>query len=567
MLGPRHPERPDTAAPANPSGPTRTFLRTVHRPADIYFRRMDTPASRKRKDTATPATLNKPVVALAIVPLNRSLTVTARKAYNVMLHIAQREGDTGDAGFSAPLNAILRGFGSGNNIATDAKRYIDQMMSTKIEWRPLSEGEQWLLPLDEPGASSAAPVPAAAGGSAAPRLDGPTEELRSFHMLSEVRLYKRAGENWVTWFYPPTIKEQMLGPHRWARLELEVIARLSTYTAVALYEICARYRDNPGGVTSRHPWDWWVQVLRGSEGSKQREWRKFKNEFVNPAIREINAVSDIEVELAEYKQGRAIADVQFAVRKKPAQAMPNKPEPPDVTCLLRAARLGVRETEAEALVERFGEGPMAAALDAMERFVEANAGKPIVNKAAYLKAILVSQDKERRPDDRTAPPSRAAVEADRAAAQRPGPALPPAGPQAREPQPVRQVLEQLAATAAAAGRPPADVGPGPAGAEPGAPTPRLTTEADEQQARVLQQVRRRFELLPPAEQSAWVARLAAHAAGSGSATPNVMRRLQAGQWQSPLVTAMLMRYYAEQTLGSGWARLDAAQIGASAATA
>ena len=74
-------------------------------------------------------------------------------------------------------------------------------------------------------------------------------------------------------------------------------------------------------------------------------------------------------------------------------------------------------------------------------------------------------------------------------------------------------------------------------------------------------------LLPPAEQSAWVARLAAHAAGSGSATPNVMRRLQAGQWQSPLVTAMLMRYYAEQTLGSGWARLDAAQIGTSAATA
>lgn len=518
---------------------------------------MDTPASRKRKDTATPATLNKPVVALAIVPLNRSLTVTARKAYNVMLHIAQREGDTGDAGFSAPLNAILRGFGSGNNIATDAKRYIDQMMSTKIEWRPLSEGEQWLLPLDEPAGAPAGSPPSSPG---APRLDGPTEELRSFHMLSEVRLYKRAGENWVTWFYPPTIKEQMLGPHRWARLELEVIARLSTYTAVALYEICARYRDNPGGVTSRHPWDWWVQVLRGSEGSKQREWRKFKNEFVNPAIREINAVSDIEVELAEYKQGRAIADVQFAVRKKPAQAMPNKPEPPDVTSLLRAARLGVRETEAEALVERFGEGPMAAALDAMERFVEANAGKPIVNKAAYLKAILVSQDKERRADDR-APAAKAAASGPERAAAALGAAPSPASVPAAGPQPVRQVLEQLAATA---GRP---AGEGTGAAEPAPSTPRLTTEADDQQARVLQQVRRRFELLPPPEQAAWVARLAAHAAGSGSATPNVMRRLQAGQWQSPLVTAMLMRYYAEQTLGGNWSRLDPAQIGTAPALA
>jgi hypothetical protein len=347
---------------------------------------MDAPAQRKRKDATAPATLNKPVVALAIVPLNRSLTVTARKAYNVMLHIAQREGDTGEAGFSAPLNAILRGFGSGNNIATDAKRYIDQMMSTKIEWRPLSEGEQWLLPLE-----------------AAAQLEGPTDELRSFNMLSEVRLYKRGGENWVTWFYPPTIKEQMLGPHRWARLELEVIARLSTYAAVALYEICARYRDNPGGVTSRHPWDWWVQVLKGSEGSKQREWRKFKNEFVNPAIREISEVSDIEIELLEYKQGRAIADIQFAVRKKPATAIPNKPEPPDITHLLRAARLGVREADAEALAERFGEHALGAALAAMERYVEANAHKPIVNKAAYLKAILASQDGERAPGARPAP--------------------------------------------------------------------------------------------------------------------------------------------------------------------
>ena len=115
---------------------------------------METPGA-KRKREGLPATLNKPVSALAIVPLNSSITVTARKAYNVMLHLAQREGDTGDAGFSAPLNAILRGFGVGNNVATDAKRYIDQMTSTKIEWRPLTDGDQWLLPLD--GDSSSPP--------------------------------------------------------------------------------------------------------------------------------------------------------------------------------------------------------------------------------------------------------------------------------------------------------------------------------------------------------------------------------------------------------------------------
>ena len=86
--------------------------------------------------------LHKSVIALAIVPTNRSLTVTGRKAYSVMLHLAQMQAAAGtesaDGGFAAPLNSILRGFGATNSISSDAKKYIDQMVSTKVEWRPLS---------------------------------------------------------------------------------------------------------------------------------------------------------------------------------------------------------------------------------------------------------------------------------------------------------------------------------------------------------------------------------------------------------------------------------------------
>ncbi|MBT9596672.1 MAG: RepB family plasmid replication initiator protein [Vitreoscilla sp.] len=449
---------------------------------------MDSSILRKTRDLPS-TTLNKPVAALAIVPLNKSLTVTARKAYNVMLHIAQREGDTGDSGFSAPLNAILRGFGVGNNISTDAKRYIDQMASTKIEWRPLSHGEQWQVNRAGQGTQQAV----------LPELEPelPEDELRIFHMLAEVRLYKKGGENWVTWFYPPTIKEQILGPHRWARLELEVIARLSTYTSVALYEICARYRDNPGGVTSRHPWQWWIPVLRGSEGSKQREWRKFKNEFVNPAIREINEVSDIEIELIEFKQGRAVSDVQFTVRKKPANALLKRPEPPDITNLLHAARLGIRDADAQALIDRHGEAAMAAGLAAMERYLGGATAKPIMNKAAYLKTILAGQ---------------------------PLTPLEPAPAQASTPM---------------------------------ASTPRLTTDDDERQARALAAVRPEFEALGPAQQAEWVQRMRAHLVGRGGISPAIIRRLDAGQWQSPLVVAMMMRFYAEQTFGPNWVQRQA----------
>jgi hypothetical protein len=446
---------------------------------------MPKPLTPHKKD-APAGMLNKPVAALAIVPLNKSLTVTARKAYNVMLHIAQRQGaqgDGGSAGFSAPLNAILRGFGAGSNVAVDAKRYIDQMMSTKIEWRPLSRGEQWSLP-----SADAASVPAAEADPV-----GAGDELRMFNMLSEVRLYKKNGENWVTWFYPPTIQQQMLGPNRWARLELETIARLGTYTAVALYEICARYRDNPGGVTARQHWSWWVAVLKGSELARQREWRKFKNEFVSPAIRDINEVSDLEIELLEYKEGRAVAEVQFAVRRKQGpEAAPRAELPADVTQVARALALGLRESDIDAFMERYGEAAVARALDAMQRYVGGAASKPIVNKAAYLKTILAGLENEARGSTAHAP-------------------LPSVSP-----------------------------------ASPARPRPVPAAAGQELQAQALAQARQAFEALPESEQAAWMEKLRAHVVAAGTATPTLVRRLDARQWQSPLVMASMVRFYMEQ---------------------
>jgi hypothetical protein len=57
-------------------------------------------------------TLTKSVHALAIEPLNQALTVTGRKAYNVMLFIAQRTVPDKDGWYSSPVSAILKGYGS-----------------------------------------------------------------------------------------------------------------------------------------------------------------------------------------------------------------------------------------------------------------------------------------------------------------------------------------------------------------------------------------------------------------------------------------------------------------------
>ena len=109
-------------------------------------------------------------------------------------------------------------------------------------------------------------------------------------VLAEVRIYKRAGENWVTWYYPPSIREELVSPSRWAQVDFAVLRQLTTYCAVALYEICTRYKDV--GQTARQPWRWWQPVLTGNPPSDKLarlEYRIFKRDTLKPAIAEIGA--------------------------------------------------------------------------------------------------------------------------------------------------------------------------------------------------------------------------------------------------------------------------------------
>ena len=206
----------------------------------------------------TAGTLSKSVFALAIEPLTMALTVTGRKAYDVMLWIAQGSEPAADGGYTSPVSAILRGYGSTTKASERVQRYIEQMVQTTVVWRPLAASEQATL------------LPDGFEGKAGAKV---TEEARTFPLLAEARLYIRGGEAWVTWYYPPSIRDQLVNPERWAQIELNSIARLSTYTAVALYEICARYKASPGGLTSRHEPEFWTRVLREGGGIKPREFR------------------------------------------------------------------------------------------------------------------------------------------------------------------------------------------------------------------------------------------------------------------------------------------------------
>jgi len=301
---------------------------------------------------------------IVMVPRAGRVTITGRRLYNVLLQVSQSkllvagEMPPADFLFEAPLAALLKSTGSNGDDRTAAKRYLSEMQDVKVDWQSTAPG------------------------------DG--TKWKSLNMLSQAEIELRHGENWCRWAFPPDIMGALFSPERWARIDLDVLKNLSSVPSLALYEICARYRDSPGGLTSRQTPGWWLDALSsGPAGAEKREWRKFKNERVKDAVTEINAGTDLEIELIEHKEGRAVKEVQFAVRRKQrVQRQVAEAGPVDVGFVLRAATLGVPEAKLDGLIREFGLEVVQAKVDMLEKRLMNRTLTKLENPLSYLRALL-----------------------------------------------------------------------------------------------------------------------------------------------------------------------------------
>ncbi len=307
-----------------------------------------------------------------MVPRTGRLTLIGRKLYNVLLHHSQaklQRGRMPDASdyFEAQLRTLLEPVGVGeSDLRALAKRYLVEMQDVTMEW-------------DSPESNAGT-------------------EWKRLKLLSEVELVKRGGETWVRWALPPTLVQGLADPLRWTSLELTLLAKLTTYASVALYEICARFKNNPSGVTSRKPTTWWIDALSNSPAAidpttgqpKRREWRKFKNEFVLGAIDQINEQTDLDIELLEFKQGRSVAEAQFSVRKK--MTRPTLAAKSDAALLDRCSKVGINERELTQLLEAWDPEEITSAIGKLEQRQSMPGLEEIRSPAGYLRHLLTKPE-------------------------------------------------------------------------------------------------------------------------------------------------------------------------------
>ena len=421
-----------------------------------------------------PDRIDKPVSALAMVPKTGTITRVGRQAYTLMMFVAREQGaeDQSTGMFGAPLNSVIRGYDGSTGSVKELKKHLLSMVTHVVEWQSPSPGE--------------------------------IEEWGACGLLSQVSLKKKNGENWLYWAYPPALRQEMLYPLRYAQIRRSTIAQFRSHAGLALYEICARYKDNPSHLTSKQHWHWWLPVLTGKPAPEEikTEFRFFNRDTVKPAVEEVNEVSELTVTVHEYKVGRTSEFLQFEVRIKP-QDVPTEVKAIDMSKVARAIQLGIDAEIAEDLFLRHGELAFAKAIERLESRL-ALPGTPILSRHAYLKALLNGKVIEKPiPPPYVPEPSNMVP----AAQQQPDPGILAQDTlRKKESEKLALVRTELEALAAPA------------------------------MAQLLAELKNNF-----------VARQMSAAA---------MKRLEDGKWESALVMGELARFYWKRTRGTEWSATD-----------
>jgi plasmid replication initiation protein len=313
---------------------------------------------------AEPDPLKKPVNTLAIVPQNRKITALGRKAYNVMLNIAQSQGVEKEA-YRAPLSEIVSGIDYGSNDIELVKKHLKAMATTIVEWNSptTGEGTKWTV----------------------------------CALISHATIVKESNQNFLEWGYAQPLRQELLSPSVFSKLSIGMLSQMHTHAGIVLYEICTRYKNV--GRTSRQNWRWWLPVLTGQPNSEKQakmEYRFFKRDTIKPAIAEVCAITDIEIELIEYKDGKSISDLQFNVRHKAQVSLPLKtsPKPVDLTIVKTAVDLGISEEKVEELLTKHSENDVKKGLLELQVRMTRDFPGPVRDPHRYLKAILTGESQK-----------------------------------------------------------------------------------------------------------------------------------------------------------------------------
>ena len=223
-----------------------------------------------------PLELKKHVGAIHV---KGALTLLQRKAVNALLFNAYHElPDDSVKEHSIRIADLARALGFNSKNFAALKDTLGGLVETKVEWNALDPDgrEEW-------GAST---------------------------LLAGVTMTEGSGT--CRYAYYPPLRRLLYNPAVYARIDLDVQTRFTSRYALALYENCLRFVRT--GSTGWLPVADWRGLLGVGEG-QYPAYKALRQHVLSPAVKQVNSVGHIGVEMETRRQGRKVADLRFHVRQ------------------------------------------------------------------------------------------------------------------------------------------------------------------------------------------------------------------------------------------------------------
>jgi len=302
--------------------------------------------------------------SVSAIHIGARLSLTQRKLVNALLYHAYDTLLIDDT-HTIPIPLLMEIIGFESRNQAHLKKAIRGLTETSIEWDMMDD-------------------------------DG-----SSVWEVATLLSYARIQDGKCTYRYDKSLAEKLHDPSVFAKINLSVVRDIRSAHTLALYENCFRYVG-----IGRTP-KWGIEVFRrlmAVEGlASYQQFKVLKRDLIVPSMKEINTLSNINVELLTEKKGRTIATVQFLVKRNPQMALMGIEEDDEISSSAAYKPLieaGFNKAVVRAWVLEYGENYLLDKLGLVTRL--AAKGKIKSSKAGFLKAAIeqdyqneAAQDKKR----------------------------------------------------------------------------------------------------------------------------------------------------------------------------
>ena len=199
--------------------------------------------------------------------------------------------------------------------------------------------------------------------------------------------YARIKDGKCTYRYERALAEKLYHPDVYSKINLSVLREMNSAHALVLYENCYRFE----GIGHTAWWD--IEVFRKlmavDSMPSYKPFKALNRNVIQPAMKEVNKLSNIQIEMETRMKGRTVTGLRFIVKPNRQLSLVGMDAEDDITALPAYKALlaeGISKTLARAWVLEYDESYISEKLELAHD--QAVSGKIKSSKAGFLKSAI-----------------------------------------------------------------------------------------------------------------------------------------------------------------------------------